>query len=337
MRAFVVEGPGSAVVDEVAPPTAQPGQVIVDIERAGICGTDIEFYTGEMAYLQQGHARYPMRLGHEWCGRVSAVGDGVDAGWIGRRATGDTMLSCLQCRRCADGRRHLCEDRYEVGIRGGWPGALAEQMAMPATALHELPDSIDAPAGAMVEPGANALRSVQAADLAPGDRLLVLGAGTIGLLCAMFGVAREAEVHVAGRSERSLDFARGLGLHGIWSSERIPELVFDAVIDASDAHTLPALALELVEPGKRVVYVGLSGTPSIIDTRTLALKDVTAVGILSGSPALADTIGIFASDAVDPRPLVAATVGLDDIGAVLGGSRPAGSGQGPKIQVDPRR
>ncbi len=109
------------------------------------------------------------------------------------------------------------------------------------------------------------------------------------------------------------------------------------MIDASNAVELPALALELVEPGGRLVYIGLAATPSAIDTRTLVLKDVTAVGVLSGSPALADTIERYARGDVDPRPLVAATVGLDEVGAVLGGWRPDDAGPGPKIHVDPRR
>jgi threonine dehydrogenase-like Zn-dependent dehydrogenase len=140
-----------------------------------------------------------------------------------------------------------------------------------------------------------------------------------------------------GRSRRSLDFARGLGLHGVWAREALPSLRFDAVIDATNDAMMPALALDLVEPGKRVVYIGLSGTPSTIDTRTLALKDVTVVGVLGGSGALAGAIEQYASGAVDPRPLVAATVGLEELGPVLGGRRPVGSGPGPKIHVDPRR
>jgi D-arabinose 1-dehydrogenase-like Zn-dependent alcohol dehydrogenase len=90
MRAFVVTGPGRCEVAEVENPRPSPGQVVVDVERAGVCGTDVEFFSGEMAYLQQGHAAYPLRLGHEWCGTVSAIGDDVDPGWLGRRTTGDT-------------------------------------------------------------------------------------------------------------------------------------------------------------------------------------------------------------------------------------------------------
>jgi threonine dehydrogenase-like Zn-dependent dehydrogenase len=213
---------------------------------------------------------------------------------------------------------------------------LAEQLAVPVSSLHALPESVDAVLGALVEPGGNSLRSAQAAGVGPGDRALVLGPGTIGLLVAMFLRAAGVEVHVMGKSEASLDFARTLGFDQRWTEDRLPGLPFDAVIDASNAPHLPALALHLVEPAGRVVYVGLAGRPSLIDSRRLALQDVTAVGILSASPGLGATIEAYASGVVDPRPLVAATVALDDVGKVLAGERPPGSGPGPKFHVDPR-
>ncbi len=336
MRAYVLTGPGKGEVQEVPAPVPAPGEVVVNVERVGVCGTDVEFFTGEMAYLHQGHASYPMRLGHEWAGTVASVGSGVDSAWVGRRVTGDTMLGDGTCRRCRRGYQHVCENRQEVGVRGGRPGALAERLAVPARSLHALPDSVDPVLGALVEPGGNSLRSAQAAALAPGDRALVLGPGTIGLLAAMFARAAGAEVHLMGRSGKSLVFARSLGFEHAWTEDSLPGLSFDAVIDASNAAHLPALALDLVEPAGRVVYIGLAGSSSHIDTRILVLKDVTAVGILSGSPGLDATIAAYASGAVDPRPLVAATVGLEQVGDVLAGVRPGWAGPGPKIHVDPR-
>lgn len=323
-------------MQDVAPPAAGPGTVVIDVQRVGVCGTDVEFYTGEMQYLHEGFADFPMRLGHEWMGTVSAIGDGVDPVWLGRRVTGDTMLGCGVCRRCVQGNQHVCEFRFEVGIRGGFPGALAEQLAMPVSALYALPDSVDDALGALVEPGGNALRSVWGANLSTGDQLLVLGPGTIGLLVGLIAQSLGTEVHLMGRSARSIAYAETLGFEGVWTESELPELPWDAVIDASNAPGLPAKALELVEPAKRVVYVGLAGSPSLLDTRTLALKDVTAVGILSASPGLAGTIDLYASGAVDPRPLIAATVGLDAVGSILAGDRPQGSGDGPKLHVDPR-
>lgn len=334
MRAFVISGPREAGVQDVPEPVAGPGEVVVDVQRAGVCGTDVEFYTGEMQYLHDGQASYPIRIGHEWMGTVSALGEGVDRTWLGRRVTGDTMLGCGVCARCLDGRQRVCAFRYELGIRGGRPGALAERLAIPARFLHALPDEVDDALGALVEPGGNALRAVRGAALRPGDTALVLGPGTIGLLVAMFARAAGARVHLLGLPRPSLELARTLGFDGVWTAADLPDLPWDAVVDASNAPDLPAQALDFVEPGKRVVYIGLAGSPSRIDTRTLALKDVTAVGVLSASGGLEGTIRAYATGEVDPRPLVSATIGLDELPQVFAGTSAAAAGPGPKTHID---
>ena len=163
-----------------------------------------------------------------------------------------------------------------------------------------------------------------------------MGAGAIGLLAAQIATAEGIDVHLMGRSDRSRAFARTLGFEHVWTRETLPDLRWDAVVDASNAQELPALALDVVEPGRRVVYIGLAGQPSLIDTRTMALKDVTAVGVLSASGGLEGTIELYAAGAVDPRPLIATTVGLDEVADVLDGRRLPGWGDAPKIHVDPR-
>jgi threonine dehydrogenase-like Zn-dependent dehydrogenase len=337
MRAFVITGPGRGEVHDVEPPPERPGEVIVDVERAGVCGTDVELFSGELAYLHTGEASYPIRIGHEWCGTVRAAGPGADPAWVGRRVTGDTMLGCGDCPRCRAGRRYLCAGRFEIGIRRGWPGALAEQLPVPAWALHAVPDTVGPALGALAEPGGNAMRAVGAAGVTRGDRLLVLGPGTIGLLIAQIAAARGVEVHLLGQTGASLRFARQLGLEHAWTAHALPDLRWDAVVDASNAPDLPALALELVEPGGRVVYIGLAGQASPVDTRAAVLKDITAIGLLGGSAGLAEAIASYAAGEVDPRPLVAATVGLDQVASVLAGTRDPGWGDAPKVHVDPCR
>ncbi len=337
MRAVELTKPYTCEVVEVAAPTAPSGFVVVDVQRVGLCGTDVEFFRGEMPYLHDGHAHFPLRLGHEWMGTVTTLGEGVDERWLGRRVMGDTMLGCGVCRRCRAGHQHVCERRSEVGVRGDFPGALGEQLSVPARSLHELPDSVDDALGALVEPGGNALRSVLGAALTTDERLLIIGPGTIGLLAGLFAASQGVEVHLAGITDASIDFARTLGFTGVWHFEDLPTLEWDAVIDATSDATSPAKAVELVEPGGRVVFIGIGSTESVIDSRQLTLKDVTALGILSASPALDETISIYASGRVDPRGLIGATVGFDEVGSVLAGERPAGAGPGPKIQVAPRR
>jgi threonine dehydrogenase-like Zn-dependent dehydrogenase len=336
MRAFVVTAPREWEIREVEAPVAASGQVVVDVHRVGVCGTDVELFTGEMAYLRQGLARFPLRLGHEWMGVVSAVGDNVDPAWLGRRVTGDTMLGCGHCRLCTSGKQHVCHERFEIGIRGNWPGALAEQLLVPDTALHALPASVDDVAGALVEPGGNAMRAVQATGAVPGCRLLIFGPGTIGLLAAMIAESDGIEVHLGGRSDASLDFSRSIGLQNSWRLDEIPDLPYDAIIDCTFGVDVPATAVSTVQPGGRVVFIGLSGAPSLLDSRELVLKDLTAVGILSASPGLAATIEHYADGRVDPRPIVAGTFGLGDVGVALAGDPLPGIGPGPKIHIDPR-
>ena len=335
MRALVLTGPGQARIQDVEVPEPGPGDVVVLVHRVGVCGTDLELASGEMAYVASGRTTYPVRPGHEWCGVVRAVGEGVDPAWIGRRVTGDTMLACGRCDRCLARRRHVCRELVEVGISSGCPGALAEQLRVPADSLYPLPDSVDDTAGAMVEPGGNAWRAAAAAHAAPGVRILVWGAGTIGLLSAAFAAAAGAEVHLVVRRPATLDLAAGFGVSGTLSPDRLPDLPFHAVIDATDDPEVPAAAVKLVEPGGRVVLIGLAGEPSRIDTRDLVLGDITAVGILGGSPGLAHAIEHYADGRVDPRPLVGETVGLGDAPRVLDGSIHGGTG--PKVHIDPRR
>src|ERR1700728_4211542 len=181
MRALIIDGTKSASVRLVRVPEPGPRQVVVDVHRVGICGTDVELFTRELAYFDQGKSSFPLCPGHEWCGTVSAAGPGVPGHWAGARVTGDTMLGCGRCRRCTSGRHHVCADRSEIGITG-WPGALAEKLLVPAGSLYRLPDSVDDRARALVEPGGNALRAVLAAQAGPGRGVLIWGPGSIGLL-----------------------------------------------------------------------------------------------------------------------------------------------------------
>jgi threonine dehydrogenase-like Zn-dependent dehydrogenase len=335
MRAFVITSPQVGSVVEVADPKVGDHDLLVEIERVGICGTDVEFFNGDMAYLASGHAQYPLQLGHEWCGRVIEIGSKVAPYWRGKFVTGDTMLGCQQCARCTSGYQHLCHDRDEVGIRNGYPGALAQRLVIPEFAAHELPDDLDPALGAMVEPTGNALRSVDATKLVTGDRILIFGPGTIGLLCALIAQSRGIEVHLVGVEEHSLIFAQQFGFAGVHHIDTIPELPVHAIIDATFNKDIPALALELLEPGRTVVYIGIAGVPSMIDSRTLVLKDLTAVGILSASPGIAGAIQLLSSGVIDPRPLIASVVSLEESAQVLAGERPGAIGYGPKIHTKP--
>ena len=320
---------------EVPEPVVGPHDLLVQVERAGICGTDVEFFTGEMAYLSSGEAHFPLRIGHEWCGKVIAIGESVDKRWLHKFITSDTMLGCQKCSRCKGGFQYLCADRDEVGIRRGFPGALAEKLVVPDFAALELPDEMDPALGAMVEPTGNALRAVDATNLKSGERLAIFGPGTIGILSALIAHQRGVEVHLVGVDEKSLDFARQFGFAGVHSLHEIPQLEIHAIIDATFAEEIPALALELIEPGRSIVFIGISGNPSLIDSRIITLKDLKVRGILSASPGLAGAIELLSKKIIDPRPLIAGVVNLEDSSNVLAGNREKVEGAGPKIHIRP--
>ncbi len=333
MRALVIDGPGSAGVAEVDAPVPGAGQVVVDVHRVGICGTDVELFAGELAYFALGKSRFPLRPGHEWCGVVSALGAGVGEAWYGARVTGDTMLGCGHCHRCRAGNGHVCADRHEIGITD-WPGALAEKVLVPAASLYRLPAAIDDRAGALVEPGGNAQRAAAAAHAGPGKRILVCGPGTIGLLAVAFARAAGAEVHVLAVDSGRRELAAKFGASEYWTAGDPPRTTYDAVIDCTNDQSVPSSVLTLVEPAGRVVYIGVSPGPSRIDSRDLVLGDITAVGILGASAGLGPAIEHYADGRVTPGDLAVVTVGLDRAADALAGR--VSPGAGTKIHVDPR-
>ena len=242
-----------------------------------------------MAYLHQGHAPYPIRIGHEWCGVVA------------ESATGRSVMARSSSHRRHDARLRRLRS-LPRGPASRVPGPARGRYPRRRTTAHwpnncpcrrrrctSFPTPSTRCCGALVEPGGNALRAALAADLNAGDRALVVGPGTIGLLVgdvpslagrrgasARPDAPRVPCVRPYCRLHRCLD--RG---HAPRTCRSTPSSMRPTMPHC------PPRALELVEPGKRVVYIGLSGTPSTIDTRDLALKDVTAVGILSASAGLA--------------------------------------------------
>ena len=341
MRALVLSGPGVAEVEAVPAPEPGPGQLVVAIERVGVCGTDAEFFRGTQPYLATGAARYPLRIGHEWSGRVIRVGEGTAADWLGERVSGDTMLGCQKCVMCHRGRQHLCPNRFEIGVLGGWAGALADELLVPAFAVHRLPPPIDAAAGALVEPASLALRAVSTLALPAGERLLVWGTGAIGLLAVAMAAAQGIEVHAVGRRPAALEAAEALGARSMWLEDEVRSgrvADFEGAIAASPDPKVPESCRKALRPGGHLVLVGVSGSPSPLDSLDLVVNDLRVTGLLSGSTHFQSVIDLFIDPAFDlpmvTNTLIGAVVGLTDIAAVLGRQTPADRAGGPKTQVD---
>ena len=217
MRALVVTAPRQASVLEVPDPVAAPGELLVDVERVGICGTDVELYTGEMAYIDQGHTHFPIRLGHEWTGRVVArrrLRGRADGSASASPATRCSAAATASTASPASTTSARTASRSASATAG--PARWPRRLLIPTRFAYEIPEHVSLAAAALVEPGGNSLRAVRAANIAPGRQVLVLGSGTIGLLAAQFALAAGAEVHVGGVREGSLALARSLGVPHTW-------------------------------------------------------------------------------------------------------------------------
>jgi len=212
MKAAVFRGAGQIEVAKVPRPEAGPGEVLVRVHYCGICGTDLEAY-------QTGMYEPGLVIGHEFAGEIVAVGQGVD-GWApGDRVTTDNALPCGHCWFCRQGRPALCQELLSPGIT--LDGGMAEYVRLPVQLLHRLPPGVSTRQGALVEPLTIALHGVRSSALQPGDWVLVLGAGPIGLLtlqCALLAGARQ--VMVAEVNPNRATLARELGAVTVFHPQR---------------------------------------------------------------------------------------------------------------------
>ena len=242
MRAFVVTAPGEAGVEDVADAVAAagPGRRRRQARRR-LRHRHRVLHRRDGIPARRATPSSPCGSATSGCGVVTAVGDGVDPSWIGRRVTGDTMVGCGKCYRCLDGRHHVCENRFEIGIRGGLPGRAGRAARLPAAYLHALPDAVERRRRRAGRAGRQrAAFGVGRRPLTGRPRPRSSVPATIGLLVAQFARAAGAEVHLMGRS-RPVARLRANASASTTPGPRttLPELPWDAVIDASNASTFP--------------------------------------------------------------------------------------------------
>jgi threonine dehydrogenase-like Zn-dependent dehydrogenase len=273
MQAIVWQGPGRMTIEErpePGPPGA--GEVIVRPAAVGICGSEVEGYLGHM-----GNRTPPLVMGHEFAGVVVAAGAGADR-WEGARVAVNPLAGCGRCRLCEAGMENLCPERTLIGIHRD--GAFADLVRAAAANVRALPDGMTARAGALVEPLANGVHAVRLG-LAGGPvrRAVVLGAGTIGLMTLQAALLAGIE-HVAvlephdERRERAL----ALGAHAVHAAPAEVPGDADLTLDAVGAEATRRLALELLAPGARAVYIGLAADDTTLGFHHVVRGQLTLQG-----------------------------------------------------------
>jgi (R,R)-butanediol dehydrogenase / meso-butanediol dehydrogenase / diacetyl reductase len=323
MPAAVYRGPGDVVVEErpVSPPG--PGQVLVEVDHCGICGSDIHL-------MLEGWGTPGRIEGHEWSGRVVALGDGVSEWSLGDAVVGGPSPRCGECRRCREGKPSQCE-RRGGSIDDPMDGAFARFIRTGTQSLIRLPEGLSPRHAALAEPLAVALHGITRAGLGPGDSAMVLGAGPIGALTLAALVARgDDSVVVVEPGERRRQLARALGAAEVldpseletfprWEPERLATRAVDAVLECSGRRDAMEAGLNQLRRGGVLVLVGAGMEAPTFDPNRMLLNELEVRGSFVYDEGGFDAaLELLASGAFPCDLLIEAEdVTLDDIGAVL--------------------
>lgn len=287
---------GQLALGDVEKPQAGPGEALIEVALAGICGTDRQ--------ILQGYSGFHGIPGHEFVGRVV---DCADRRWLGKRVVGEINVACRACDWCRRGLSRHCPSRTVMGIVNR-PGAFAEFVALPMVNLHAVPEGVADEAAVFTEPLAAAAEILEQMEIPRGTRVAVLGDGRLGLLIAQVLRHTGAQVTVAGRHEEKLALARSWGAETASSDGLRPRSV-RVVVEATGSPAGLEQALKLVEPRGTVVMKSTFHAPAQFDTAKLVVDEVTLLGSRCGN--FATALQLLSDGAVDVLPLISKTFALE--------------------------
>jgi len=272
-------------MEEIPEPAIGHNDVRIKIAKTAICGTDMHIYKWD-AWAQK-TIPVPMAVGHEYCGRVVAMGSEVRGFAVGDRVSGEGHITCGHCRNCRAGRRHLCRNTVGVGVNR--PGAFAEYLVIPASNAFKLPDSITDDVAAILDPFGNAVHTALAFNMV-GEDVLITGAGPIGIMAvavARFVGARH--VVITDVNDYRLDLARKLGATAAInvSRESLDRTMqdldmqegFDVGLEMSGNSSAFREMLRTMHHGGSIAILGIPPDETSIDWNQVIFKGLTLKGI----------------------------------------------------------
>jgi (R,R)-butanediol dehydrogenase/meso-butanediol dehydrogenase/diacetyl reductase len=329
MKAAVFDGPGRPLtIDDVADPVPGPGDLVLRVMACGICGSDL--HLADVADTSAGVHALPSGavMGHEFSGEVVAAGSDVRAVWeIGARATALPLTSCGTCAACVSGAGGRCANGALLGL-GAAPGAYAEFVRVSAHESVRLPGNVSYSAGATVEPLSVGLHAVHAARLQPGESVLVMGAGPIGLAVALwsrFFGARHVIVSdlVPARLERAAQIGATATIDASREDvvERLKAIAGErpeVIVECVGVRGTQQLAMDYAPTNGRIVIAGVCMEPD----RILPVKAITKelqVNYVIGYRRrdFAFTVDMLAAGRIDSRPMISGAVGFDTFPAAF--------------------
>lgn len=345
MAAAVYRAPGEVVVERRPIPQAGPGEIVIEVDHCGVCGSDIHM-------MLEGWGQPGSIEGHEFAGRVVEVGEGVAGaagdGWaVGDLVVGGPSPHCGQCRHCLAGRPSLCAGRDTPGT-APWQGAFAGYKAMPAAQAIRVPDGLSVRAAALAEPLAVALHGITQGTVEPGQRVMVFGAGPIGALSV--AALREQgidDITICEPNDARRDLALRIGataavtpdqleVPSIAEPGRVLDNPVDVVLECSGHAAAMEAGLAQLERGGRLVLVGAGVHPPKFDPNRILLNELVITGAFCyDADGFPEAVDLLASGRLPLDELIEpADVGL---GGLVGAMRGLASGQiSGKVLVDPK-
>ncbi|MEB3368923.1 zinc-dependent alcohol dehydrogenase [Saccharopolyspora mangrovi] len=314
----VIPEPGDLRLVPTEAQAPGPGEALVKVAHSGICGSDRDVYTGTRP---SGFVRYPVTPGHEWSGTVEAVGDDVDPALVGKPVVGEGFRNCQVCPACRRGDANLCAADYdETGFTR--PGAWSSFLTLPARLLHVLPDGADLRAAAVLEPAACAAAACLKLAVSPGERVAVIGGGSLGLLSAqLLAASSPAELTLVHSRPGREELAAACGATSYVTSPQAEELTgrFDAVIEAAGASGCADLATRLVRRGGRVALTGIpERDEQPLSSAHLVLSEVTVHTVFGASPrAWNHAVRAFAAGVLQPEKLISRQFSITEAAEAL--------------------
>lgn len=283
------DGPGNMELRDIPEPTPGPGQIKVQVQYAGICGSDLHIYDSNIAIT----TRPPVVTGHEFSGIVAEVGEGVTDFKPGDRVVAEAVYHyCGTCKYCRDGFYNLCVEKLSFGYV--YNGAFERYTIVEQKNAHHLPDEIDLLSAAMLEPLACVCHGIyDQCHLEAGFVVLVSGPGAIGLMAAQVAKAEGCEVILTGTDmdEERLEVARKLGIHHVVNIQKddLKKLVadltggygVDVVLECSGSEPGVRSGMELVRKRGWFCQIGLTGKPITFDIETICYKELHFSGSMA--------------------------------------------------------
>lgn len=344
MKAALLHGQRDLRLEDLPQPMAAPGEAVISVGRAGICGSDIHYFTdGRVGRFVP---KRPLVLGHEFAGTIVAIGDGADRDLIGARVTVDPSMPCGRCSYCRSGRYNLCESMRFFGSASCDPhlnGGFAEFVSAPVANCFRITDRLSFSEAAMTEPLSVAVHAVLRCGLVPGKTALVTGGGTIGQLIALvlraFG-ARQVTLSDIEAFPRKIAVAGGADLALDAGDAGFPSMAaevsgggFDLVFEASGAAAALEQGLAATRRGATIVQVGTLPASVSLPLNDLMARELNLVGSFRFANVFATALSLIESQRVDLRPLISSVYPLADVAEAMG--RAVAKTETIKVQLEP--